>query len=107
MILSNGLVCMEGSDKIFATSPNQAEAKALLRAATCVPVQFKEITFKTDSRVIVKAILSQDAAPSDIRTIIADFILEARRFNFCKVIKVHRNCISKAHKLATNARKWA
>ncbi|XP_021844939.1 uncharacterized protein [Spinacia oleracea] len=104
-LLINGQVIEEEGVRVFANNPNQAEAKALLHAVSRVPLHIRELVIKTDSSMVIKAIKDRSSSEADIRPIISDAVSILVDYDYCKVIKVSRSCVIRAHNLAVAARK--
>lgn len=90
--------------KIFAKSPVQAEAYAVMHALE-ENALFDNLVIQTDSKEVVVALHNLERADKDIREIIRRVITLARKCAFFKCVKTSRNIIHKAHSLANKARK--
>lgn len=92
------------SRKIFAISPIQAEAYAVLIAIEENSFQ-DNLLIQTDSIEVITALHNPAKGDKNIRTIINKIVILARKFVSFKCVKVGRNVIHKAHSLASRARK--
>ncbi|XP_048491491.1 uncharacterized protein LOC125492811 [Beta vulgaris subsp. vulgaris] len=91
--------------KIFATSPVQTEAYAVMKALSDMQWRCSELIIKTDNREIIQALKNPRETNKDIDNIIKDIRRLANSFNFVCCKKVKREEVNLAHNLAIKARK--
>lgn len=99
-----GALVKQGSMRIFANSPTQAEAYILLYAVKEVPLGEQNVQFRTDATALVRALKIDELAPMEIVSIMKDAKVLLVSFNYCMVSKVSRNLVSNGHNLAVAAR---
>lgn len=90
--------------RIFAKSPVQAEAYAVMHALE-ENESIDKLVIQTDSLEVVSALHNPERADKDIRAIILNIIMLAKKCVFFKCGKSSRTVIHKAHSLANKARK--
>lgn len=95
----------EGKQHIFATSPIQAEVRALWLALKDIMNISNRLDVMTDSVEIIKAIMDQGKARVEIKALIEDVIQLVDGFDFFCISKVPRIQVARAHNLAIQARK--
>ena len=95
----------ESAARIFANSPVQTEAYAVLKALQDMEWKCSDITIRTDNLEVVQALKNRGRTNKNIDPIIADIKRIARSFHFVSCIKVGREGVKLAHNLATKARK--
>lgn len=86
--------------KLFAISPIQAEAKALLGGLRKFLEDCGQVLVKTDCLLIIRALQNPANADKEIREIIVETMKIMSRFQYVCVCKVNRNLVVEAHKLA-------
>lgn len=99
-----GALVKQVSMGIFANSPTQAEAYALLYAMKELPVGEQNVQIRTDPTALVRALKTGKLAPMEILYIMKDAKVLLVSFNYCIVSKVSRNLVSYAHYLVVAAR---
>ena len=95
----------ESTHKIFANSPEQAEAYAILKAISDMAWRTAGIIIHSDSREVILALRSEKSTNKNIDGIVRDIKRIASGFMFVSCIKVTRAEVKLAHNLATQARK--
>ena len=95
----------ESATRIFANSPVQAEAYAILKALKDMEWKCSDITIKTDNFEVVQALRNRGRTNKNIDSIVVDIKRVARSFHYVSCIKVGREEVNLAHNLATKARK--
>uniref|UniRef100_A0A803MP61 RNase H type-1 domain-containing protein n=1 Tax=Chenopodium quinoa TaxID=63459 RepID=A0A803MP61_CHEQI len=96
---------IQGAVRVFASSPNQAEALAVLIALKKIPPDIPNVVIKSDSSVTISALKCPSKVELETRNIITDIHREAGKRAFVLCIKVDRLNVNKAHLLAVKARK--
>lgn len=100
-----GKLVREGASKIFAATPLQAEAMAVLLAISDFDSYVGNVRIRSDSELLVKGFLNRQDAANEIKPTIDRIKSLASRFTSCSLTKVPRKCVYKAHELAQQARK--
>ncbi|XP_010687249.1 uncharacterized protein LOC104901378 [Beta vulgaris subsp. vulgaris] len=95
----------ESAHKIFANSPTQTEAYAILKAISDMAWRTAGIIILSDSREVILALRNEKSSNQNIDGIIRDIKRIAEGFMFVSCIKVSRSEVRLAHNLATQARK--
>ncbi|XP_048501627.1 uncharacterized protein LOC125497948 [Beta vulgaris subsp. vulgaris] len=95
----------EAASKIFANSAEQAEAYAILKAIADMEWRSPGLIIKTDNTEVITALKSNITTNKNIDNIIKDIKRIANSYIFISCIKVGREEVKLAHKLATQARK--
>ncbi|KAL2925089.1 putative potassium transport system protein kup 1 [Bienertia sinuspersici] len=93
-----------GASRIFAASPLQAEAYALLEGSTKATNHWTTITIWTDSTKLIQLLHNPESAPSSCYLLILDILNLLKTFVACKILKVSRSCVKKAHDLTIQVR---
>ncbi|XP_048503164.1 uncharacterized protein LOC125498892 [Beta vulgaris subsp. vulgaris] len=101
----NGLLGEESASRIFANSPVQTEAYAILKALQDMKWKCSDITIHTDNIEVVQALTSQGRTNKNIAQIIVEIKRAASSYHFVSCIKVRREAVNLAHDLAAKARK--
>ncbi|XP_048490028.1 uncharacterized protein LOC125491990 [Beta vulgaris subsp. vulgaris] len=92
------------ANRIFATSPLQTEAYAILQATKYMEWKCSDIIIKTDNLEVVKALQQNEKADKSISSIILEIKQRANSFQYFSCIKVKREEVFLAHNLAKMAR---
>uniref|UniRef100_A0A803NB50 RNase H type-1 domain-containing protein n=1 Tax=Chenopodium quinoa TaxID=63459 RepID=A0A803NB50_CHEQI len=98
---------IQGSRRVFAATPTQAEGLVVLEALRVAHVGVDNMLIKTDSVQIVEALKHLDKAKEELKHIVRDIYREAQKRKYVICIKVDRSKVAKAHKLAIACRKFA
>ncbi|KAL2923047.1 hypothetical protein RDABS01_014538 [Bienertia sinuspersici] len=107
-VLEQGSRCIQQrASKVFAASSLQAEAHALVDGSLKARNDWLQIEIWTDSIELIQLLHKPENAPSSCYFLIIDILNVLKSFSACRVYKVNRSCIRKAHVLATQARKEA
>ncbi|KAL2906272.1 Septin and tuftelin-interacting protein 1-like protein [Bienertia sinuspersici] len=94
----------EGASRIFAASPLQAEAYALLEGSANATNHWSTVIIWTDSAKLTHLLHNPDGAPSSCYLLILEILNVLKTFAACRVFKVSRSCVKTAHDLAIQAR---
>lgn len=105
VISYKGDTLAQGASKIFASSPSQAEALAILTAIKNIPNFARSIIVWTNSIQIVHAHYDEALSPIECKPVLRDIKKRALALNFCNIVKVKRLFVLRAHNLAPKARK--
>lgn len=89
----------------MATSPLQAELKALLLGLQVAATSWNRIEVHTDSTEVLNLIKNPYIAKGDTKALLSDISSIIASLNYLCCSKVPRSCIKKAHNLATIVRK--
>ncbi|KAL2897055.1 Protein RecA [Bienertia sinuspersici] len=104
-VMTQGSRCIqEEANRVFADSPLQAEAHALLDGSGKATKHWSRIAVWTDSARLVQLLHNPNRAPASCYFLIMDILNILKTFSACKVYKVNRDRIKKAHDLAIQAR---
>ncbi|XP_010684120.2 uncharacterized protein LOC104898717 [Beta vulgaris subsp. vulgaris] len=95
----------EYAARIYASSSEQTEAYAILRAISDMEWRSAGLIIKTDNREVILALKSMNETNKSISNIIKDIKRIANSYLFVMCIKVSREDIAPAHNLAVKARK--
>ncbi|XP_010666232.1 uncharacterized protein LOC104883407 [Beta vulgaris subsp. vulgaris] len=90
---------------IYAESPLVAEARACLGALIWAQSRgYCQILIYTDSDVLVRSLLHQDTQPISIAWTLNDIRSIGHQLQWCRILKVHRQQVQRAHDLANHVR---
>ncbi|XP_056689082.1 uncharacterized protein [Spinacia oleracea] len=105
VILYKGDTLVQGASKVFASSPAQAEALAILTAFKNILSLARNIIVWTDSIQIVHALHDEASSPMECKPVIRDIKKQTLSFVYCKIVKVKKLFVLRAHNLAVTVRK--
>ena len=94
----------EFATRVFASTPLQTEAYAVLQATKDMEWKCSDISIKTDNQEVIRALHHQGKADKSITSIISEIKQRARSFQYFSCQKVKREDVSIAHNLARKAR---
>ncbi|KAL2900397.1 hypothetical protein RDABS01_025479 [Bienertia sinuspersici] len=92
------------ANRIFAASPLQAEAYAMLEGSARAAREWSTVTIWTDSARLIQMLHNPKSAPNNCYLLILDILDRLKAFTACNVQKVGRPYVRKAHDLAIQAR---
>ena len=95
----------EYAARIYASSAEQTEAYAILKAISDMEWRSAGLIIKTDNREVILALRSINDTNKTIGNIIKDIKRIANNYLFVSCIKVTREEVTLAHNLAVKARK--
>ncbi|KAL2929656.1 hypothetical protein RDABS01_035066 [Bienertia sinuspersici] len=92
------------ANRMFAASPLQAEAYAMLEGSASAAREWTTVTIWTDSARMIQMLHNPKSAPNNCYLLILDILDRLKAFTACSVQKVGRSYVRKAHDLAIQAR---
>ncbi|KAL2929319.1 hypothetical protein RDABS01_034730 [Bienertia sinuspersici] len=104
-VMERGNRCIrEEASRIFAASPLQAEAQAMLEGISSARMDWTTVEVWTDSERMIQMLHKPESAPTNCYFLILDILSVLKTFATCSIYKVCRSNVRRAHELATQAR---
>lgn len=93
------------AERVFASTPIQAEGLAVLTALNAVSQSYSNIVIKSDSQVI-QGLLKSSTTKEELKHTVTEIRAATRKVDLVICIKVDRSQVHKAHILAIKCRKY-
>ncbi|KAL2921638.1 hypothetical protein RDABS01_013129 [Bienertia sinuspersici] len=104
-VMEHGNRCIqEKANRIFAASPLQAEAQAMLEGISSARIEWLTVAIFTDFERMIQTLHKPESAPTNCYFLILDILFVLKTFTACSIYKVCRSNVRRAHELATQAR---